>query len=171
MTDVQFVDALSSNQARLRAYAISIIRNPIDADDLLQNASITLWKKRKEYDSDREFFPWACGFVLIEIMRYRRKNATDKLMFDDAMINTLSAEYVANSEEYDIRREHLHYCLKKLGDKERGLLEDRYCSNIMPKKISKLRGWPLPTVYGTLSRIRASLHRCIETTLSQQYRS
>lgn len=170
MTDVQFVDVLSSNQARLRAYAISIVRNPTDADDLLQNACLTLWKKRGQYDPERDFFPWACGFVLFEIMRHRRKVATDKLMFDEEMINTLSAEYVENSKEYDLRREHLHKCLKKLSDKERSLLDDRYSSNIMPQKISKMRGWPLPTVYGSLTRIRASLHRCIETTLARQSR-
>lgn len=171
LTDAQFVDCLSSNQARLRAYAISMVRNPTDADDLLQNACLTLWEKRERYDADRDFFPWACGFVLIEILRHRRKQATDKLMFDENLITTLAAEYLANSEEYDTRRESMHKCLSKLGVEDRGLLEDRYCLNVKPKEMSELRGKPLPTIYGSLSRIRRALHRCIEASMAQQSHS
>ncbi|QDT00899.1 sigma-70 family RNA polymerase sigma factor [Adhaeretor mobilis] len=167
-TDSQFVDILSSNQARMRAYAISMVGNPSDADDLLQNACLTLWEKRDNYDADREFFPWACGFVLIEILRHRRKKATDKLMFDDALVKSLSAEYEKYSYEYDIRREQLHLCLGRLNAKDRNLLNDRYCQNAEPKNISQRRGLPLPTVYGSLSRIRRLLHRCIETQLAQR---
>lgn len=171
LTDAQFVDCLSSNQARLRAYAISMVRNSVDADDLLQNACLTLWEKREQYNSDREFFPWACGFVLIEILRHRRKKATDKLMFDENLVKTLSAEYLANADDYDMRRESMHKCLGKLNGEDRGLLEDRYCMNVKPKEISKQRGRPLPTIYGSLSRIRRALHRCIETNLAQQSHS
>lgn len=171
LTDSQFVDFLSSNQARLRAYAISMVRSPVDADDLLQNACLTLWDKRKQYDADREFFPWACGFVLIEILRHRRKKATDKLMFDENLVNTLSTEYIANSDDYDMRRESMHKCLGKLDVNDRGLLEDRYCMNVKPKEISERRGKPLPTIYGSLSRIRRALHRCIEAKLAQQSHS
>lgn len=169
LTDAQFVDCLSSNQVRLRAYAISMMRSPVDADDLLQNACLTLWEKRELYNSDRDFFPWACGFVLIEILRYRRKMATDKLMFDEALINTLSVEYLANADGYDMRRETMHKCLAKLKIEDRALLEDRYCMNVKPKEISERGGRPLATIYGSLSRIRRALHRCIEANLVQQY--
>lgn len=169
LTDAQFVDCLSSNQARLRAYAISMVRSPSDADDLLQNACLTLWEKREQYDSDRKFFPWACGFVLIEILRHRRKMATDKLMFDAELINTLSEEYLADADAYDMRRETMHKCLAKLNGEDRGLLEDRYCMNVKPKEISEMHGLPLPTIYGSLSRIRRALHRCIKANLAQQF--
>lgn len=168
ITDGQFVERLTASQGRLRAYAISLVRDPVDADDLLQNASLTLWEKREKYDADRDFFPWACGMVLIEVLRYRRKKATDKLLFDEALINTLAVEYVANSVEYDRRREQLHKCVDKLSEKDRRLLEDRYKLNVAPKNLSQLRGWPVTTVYSALSRIRANLNRCVQATLAQQ---
>ena len=167
-TDAQFVDCLSSHQARLRAYAISLARSPIDADDLLQNACLKLWEKREQYDPTKTFFSWACGFVLIEILRHRRKQATDKLLFDEHLINTLSEEYLANSLYYDLRRESMHKCLGKLSNEDRSLLEERYCSNVAPKTISERCGRPLATIYGALSRIRRNLHRCIEAYVAQQ---
>jgi RNA polymerase sigma-70 factor (ECF subfamily) len=171
LNDQQFVECLTSSQTRLRAYAISLVRSPVDADDLLQNACLTLWEKRETYDTERNFFSWACGFVLIEILRFRRKKATDKLMFDEALINTLAAEYVAKSGEYDLRREKLHLCVAKLSKKDRGLLRDRYSLGVKPKEMSQLRGWPLTTVYSALSRIRKSLYQCIEANLAQQSHS
>jgi len=168
LSDSQFVECLSSHQARLRAYAISMVRSSADADDLLQNACLTLWEKREQYDSARDFFPWACGFVLIEVLRHRRKKATDKLMFDENLLNTLSAEYIANSDDLDMRRESMHKCLGKLNAEDRELLRDRYCMNVKPKEISDRRSRPLPTIYGALSRIRRALHRCIEANLAQQ---
>lgn len=144
-----------------------MVGSPVDADDLLQNACLTLWERREQYKADREFFPWACGFVLIEILRHRRKKATGKLLFDENLMNTLSAEYLENSDDYDMRRESMHKCLGKLNVEDRRLLEDRYCMNVKPKEISERRGRPLPTIYGSLSRIRRVLHRCIEANLAQ----
>ncbi|QDT00945.1 sigma-70 family RNA polymerase sigma factor [Adhaeretor mobilis] len=168
LDDGQFVERLTSSQARLRVYAVSLVRDPHDADDLLQNACLTLWEKRQQYDSDREFFPWACGIVLIEILRHRRKKATDKLLFDEALITTLAADYVAKSTEYESRYECLHKCIAKLSDHDRRLLEEHYRKGTKPKKISQQRGLPVTTVYSRLTRIRELLHACIEAGLVQQ---
>lgn len=168
LDDGQFVERLTSCQARLRAYAIMLVRSPTDADDIMQNACLTLWDKREDYDRSRDFFPWACGVILIEVLRFRRKRATEKLLFDEALINSLAEDFIAQSAEYDSRREQLHHCVAKLSEQDRDLLTDRYRLNVKPKKLSKLRGWPVSTVYSALTRIRESLYRCIEANLAQQ---
>lgn len=170
-TDKQFVELLTSSQIRLGAYALSLVRSHTDADDVLQNASIALWEKRAEYDADREFFPWACGVVLIEVLRYRDKTKREKLLFDDGLINTLATEHVARADELDLRRQLLSLCIAKLSESDRRLLQDRYGSDVKLKKISQQRGWSLPSVYNALSRIRSALHRCIETNLAQKSHS
>jgi len=171
LTDAQFVDLLASSQGRLEVLALALVRPRTDADDVLQNASITLWEKRGEYDADRKFFPWASGVVMIEVLRYRQKKAKDKLVFDEALIGTLSTEYVTQADELDLRRQLLPYCIAKLSDGDRELLEDRYDSNVALKKMSEQRSRPLPTLYSALARIRVSLFRCIEAKLAQQDRS
>ncbi|NOY41202.1 MAG: sigma-70 family RNA polymerase sigma factor [Planctomycetes bacterium] len=171
LTDEQFIEILTSSQVRLRAFAISMVRPRSDADDVLQNACMTLWKERGKYDADRDFFPWAYGVVLNNVLRHRKKKATDKLLFNDALICTLATEYVDHADEFDLRRQLLHACIAKLNNKDRGLLEERYTSSIKPKIISQQRSWPLSSVYSSLSRIRVLLHRCIETKLVQQSRS
>jgi len=171
LTDGEFVELLTSAQGRLEVLALALVRSRTDADDVLQNASITLWQKRSEYNADRKFFPWASGVVLIEVLRYRQKKARDKLIFDESLMDTLSNDYVIQADQLDLRRQFLPYCIAQLSDSDRKLLEDRYGSNVMPKKISRQRGQPLPTVYSALSRVRASVRRCIEMKLAQQARS
>jgi len=168
LTDGQFVELLTSSQGRLEVLALALVRPRTDADDVLQNTSITLWEKRGEYDADRKFFPWASGMMMIEVLRYRQKKAQDKLIFDEALVNILSKEYVGQADELDLRRQLLPYCVAKLCDSDRELIEDRYGSNVTPKKMSERRGRPLPTLYSALARIRVSLFQCIEAELAQQ---
>lgn len=169
LTDEQFVERLTASQLRLRAYAISLVRVPSDADDVLQNASLTLWKKRGDFDADRDFFPWACGFLLVEVHRLRRKSATEKLMFDANLIDTLASEYVQQIDELDQRLQVLQQCIGKLSEKDRLLLKERYRSGFRPKEIAKKRGCPVTTLYSALGRIRGLLQACIETTLLQEH--
>lgn len=171
LSDAQFVEQLTASQMRLRAYAISLVRLPSDADDVLQNASLTLWKKRKGYDADREFFPWACGVLLIEVHRHRRKSATDKLMFDGDLIDTLATEYVEQVDSLEDRLQTLQACVGKLNEKDRVLLAERYRSDFRPKEIAQRRGCPVTTLYSSLARIRELLHRCVKSSVAQESHS
>ena len=166
--DSQFVELLSKSQVRLRAYALSLVRIPSDADDVLQNACMTLWKKRHEYHADRDFFRWACGVVLIEVLRYRRKAATDKLMFDEALLNTLAADYLERLDVLDRQRDLLPGCLAKLSDRDRWLLETRYRWGVTVADIARRTDSPLSTIYSWLARTRSALYRCVQTSLAQE---
>jgi threonine dehydratase len=54
-----FVALLTGSQRRLHAYIFSLVWNPADADDILQETNIVLLKKAAEYDTNRDFLPWA----------------------------------------------------------------------------------------------------------------
>lgn len=164
LTDAQFVEKLTSAQLRLRAYAISLVGSPSDADDILQNASLALWAKRQSYDANRSFFAWACGVVLIEVHRYRRRIASEKLVFSGPLIDTLASEYLQDQSVLEERMATLKKCVAKLNEDDRRLLEDRYRIGLKPKELSKRMGRPVTTLYSSLSRIRGMLYRCVTTT-------
>lgn len=165
--DDRFVQLLSHNQLKLRSFVFSLIRDYNDADDVLQNASIALWKKRATYDSTRDFFRWAAGVVMIEVMRYRRRTASDKLQFDEALVNTLAEEYLENTDNLDRRRGALPECLKKLTAQDRWLISARYSSEISVAQIAEQQGKPLSTVYRSLVRIREALYQCVQRSVAQ----
>ena len=167
LSDAEFVELLTSTQVRLRMYALALVRESSDADDVVQCACLALWEKRQSFDPERSFFSWACGVVLTEVLRLRRKRATDKLMFGEALINTLAAEYLAHTREIDERRALLHNCVENLSQKDRSLLEERYTEGTKTIQIAKSRGVPPTTMYSALSRIREALFRCVESGLAQ----
>ena len=71
--DEGFVELLTKYQLQLRSYIFALVRDSSAADDVMQDASVALWKMRQGYDPSRDFFRWACGVALIEVLRFRRK--------------------------------------------------------------------------------------------------
>lgn len=164
--DARFVELLTSSQIGLRAFALSMIRIPADADDVLQNACVALWEKRRKYDHERDFFPWACGVVLVEVLRYRKKSARDKHLFDEVLLNSLATDFVRHRDQLDRRRELLHDCVGDLNGEDRTLLTDRYGLGMKPKELAANRRRPPTTIYSALARVRETLYRCVEAKLA-----
>lgn len=106
--------------------------------------------------------------ALVEVLRFRRKVATDKLLFDEALLNTLASDYVKQLEQWDRREDALSGCLQKLSTKDRSLLDARYRSGVATAQIAEQLGRPLSTVYSSLARIRESLFRCVESVIAQE---
>lgn len=167
ITDAQFVELLTSGQVRLRSYALSLVFASADADDIVQAASLAMWEKRQTYDPERSFLSWGSGFVLKEVLRHRRKVATDKLMFGEALISMLATDYLNHVDEIDLRREQLNRCVEKLGDEDRELLSERYTSGTNAKQIAQQRGVPPTTIYSALTRIRETLYTCVESHIAK----
>lgn len=168
--DERFVQLLANNQVRLRAYVFSLIRDWTHADDVLQEASSAMWRKRASYDPERDYFRWACGVALIEVLRHRRKAATDRLQFDESLISTLAVEYLERSDEADQRRAALPRCLKKLSEQDRWLITARYSTGQSVPKLAGALGRPASSVYSALTRIRESLYRCVERSVAESNR-
>jgi RNA polymerase sigma-70 factor (ECF subfamily) len=164
----QFVELLSKHQLRLRSYIFALVRNATDVDDVLQDACMALWRKRDEYDLTRDFFRWSCGIALVEVLRYRRKVATSKLLFDEALMTTLAAEYIDQIEDVDRRRSALADCMQKLSHQDRRILDARYRSGAPAAEIAAQLSKPLSTLYSSLARIREALFNCVQGTIARE---
>ncbi|MEN1678395.1 MAG: sigma-70 family RNA polymerase sigma factor [Planctomycetota bacterium] len=168
--DDRFLELLAENQLRLRGFIFSLVRDFADADDLAQQTFLALWKKRDAFDPSREFLPWACGVARFEVLLYRRSRATDRLQFDDALLNTLAVEYLEQVDESDQRRLALHQCMAKLAEKDRRLLQVRYHAGTPVAEIASQIGRPLSTVYRSLAQVRESLYQCVQRSLAREMR-
>ncbi len=60
------------HQKDVFAYILTLVPDRNDAEDVYQQTCLALLEKQSEYDVGREFFPWACGFALNEVRRFRR---------------------------------------------------------------------------------------------------
>lgn len=166
--DDRFVALLAANQQNLRAFILSLIPSQMDADDLLQETYMALWKKREWYfEKDIEFIRWAIGFVSIEIRRFRSRATNAALWFHDDTIELLADEWVRPDSFADDSRAALKSCIQKLGDTYQNVIEDKYMRRLTAKQIAQRTGKPLSTIYRIMSKALDMLRECVERTQRQ----
>ncbi len=75
-------------------------------------------------------------------------------------------EQIERQEEQ--RFDMVRQCLKKLPLPDRELIERRYLEGENVHRLANASGAPESTIYKRLARIRGSLQRCVERTISRQ---
>jgi RNA polymerase sigma-70 factor, ECF subfamily len=165
--DDRFIRLFSKSQCSLYAFILGLTHNAADADDLLQELNVALWKKRHSYDPQQEFLRWAIGFARIEIKNYRRKNAKTRLLFSDDVLNTLAADWPGDSSYHEQRLAALASCVKKLGTVEYQFISGFYRNNVSVNQLAEMHNTPASTIYKILNRAREALFRCVQRTIEQ----
>ena len=164
----RFVQLFAQHQRGIHAYICSLASSRSDADDVMQETSLVLWRKWGEYDSTRDFRRWACGIAFKEVLKLRRKAATGGRYFSDELLEQISVEAIRQSEDLERRQVALTVCLQKLSEKDRELIERRYQAKTTARQLAEDLGRPASTVYKALSRIRDALFDCVERKLAQE---
>lgn len=157
----RFLPLLTQNHRRLFAYIFTLIPNRADAEDILQETSITLWEKFEEFEPGTDFVAWACQIAYWKIRNARRKFARSPIIHSDALLSSLSDKAMAEQSELDLRHDALSDCLKKLSDRDRALVLSRYENDVTIKEVAKHSGRSVDAVYKALSRLRKALLDCV----------
>ena len=166
-----FVRLFSRHEGSVRAFVASLLPNWEGVDEVMQEASVVMWRKFDQFDPDREgssFLNWAFMIARYEVLMYRRKRATDRLVFSEDVFELLAAEANEILEVQPQRREALGKCLGKLEPPQRELVGAVYADGISIKDAAAKVGRTPTGLYKALARIRQSLQRCITLTLSEQ---
>ena len=160
-----FLKRFLADETRLRAYFIAVTGTASDADDLLQETAVVLWRKYEQYDQSREFLPWALGVARLEAMKWRQRKARSKLVFSEEAMSLLSETAERMEKTPDERLPALRNCLERLPPDSLSTLLLRYekgeSLENMALKLSKTIG----AVMTKLSRIRDILRRCMEKSM------
>ncbi len=163
-----FVELFSQHQRQLLGYLHALVQNTADAEDLLQQTSLILWRKFDEFQPDTNFFAWACRIAYYEANNFVQSKRRQQTVFSQSLLAALSAERAAQVDLFAARREALPFCLEKLSPADRQLLEQCYERNTSIKQVAAHRGRSADGVYQSLRRIRQSLYDCINRALAQE---
>lgn len=150
------------HQKDVFAYILTLIPNRNDAEDVYQQTCLALLEKQSEYDLNQEFFPWACGFALNEVRRFRRVHYRERVHLDDAVIEALASVQFKSSKQIHDRLDLLMECLDKLPPDKHDLLMQSYSYQGRLVELAKWLRIEIDTLYKRLERIRKSLFECIE---------
>ncbi|MEI6236646.1 MAG: sigma-70 family RNA polymerase sigma factor [Planctomycetota bacterium] len=166
----EFVAHITQSQQQLHAFILSIIWNPTDADDVLQETNLVLWGKAAEFDANRPFLPWAMRFAQWQarawLKRHRRQQLRD--VFDEELIQLLADEAVAEEQVFEARRHALASCLQKIRPEQRELIARRYSPDASVDSMAKAGRTTPKAVSDKLRRIRHGLLECIQKSLVEE---
>ncbi len=161
----EFICLYSQHRGQVFAFIHSLLSNRADAEDVLQKASLIMWRKFEQYDRTKAFLPWANGLARFEVLNFLRSSPGRKLQFDYELVSRLATLREAESADSTGRLEALSKCSESLKTDERELLEWVYKRDRRVLDFAIATGYAPQTVYNRLAAIKRKLERCIEFRL------
>ncbi len=161
-----FMRLFVKHEPDLRTFIRSLVPTLTDADEVLQETAIVLWRKFETFEPGTEFIRWACVIARFEALAYRRKIARDRLVLGADVTQLLADEAIDELPERRREREALESCLRQLPENQQRLVTKAYTPGIKTKDLAEGLGKSPASLYMALNRIRAALMRCIEKRLA-----
>ncbi|MCM8537568.1 MAG: sigma-70 family RNA polymerase sigma factor [Lentisphaeraceae bacterium] len=161
-----YLKLLAEHEYAIRVYIITMIPRLSDADDIMQEVRLIMWKKFGTFELGSNFKAWALQIAYYRIMDFRRRKGREnkKLIFTDEFYDAVEqASKKLNPEDSD-KRQSLLNCVGKLQDQHKKIIFLRYKERVSIEEISEKIGRTVTATYRVISRIRASLKKCINTT-------
>lgn len=162
LDDEEFVSRITSCQRDLRAFVLGLIPRHVDADDVLQEVNLALWRKKGLYDPKQDFIRWAFGFAALEVRSFKSRTAKSRLWFSEETVENLTDDWLAAAAFREDCRRTLASCLQKLGEPEQQVIEAKYRSRLSTKQIASQMDRPVSTIYKILNRAINSLRECVK---------
>lgn len=164
----EFLRAFLNSEHRIRSYIRVLIFDRVSAEDIFQDVSVTMLEKYESLDPETDFTAWACRIAWFKVLEWRQRQARDRLRFSEATLQQVADEAMANTAESDRRQEALEKCVEKLSPDNIQMLIFRYQNGEAVEAIANKMDRTDEAVYKALSRIRRSLHDCINRVLSTE---
>lgn len=165
----EFLRLLSEHDRMFSIYVTGLVQPLQDAQDILQEGKIVMWRHFGKFKSGTNFLAWGRKILLRQILAYRRKmkHRSHAQLNEDILIMLDAEMDSAMREKRWVEREQaLRDCLRKLPPEQRELIEQRYRDEASIEKISRQADKTESAVYQLLYRIRKTLQDCVELTLN-----
>ena len=162
----EYSQLVTRNQRKIYWFILSLLPNWSDAEEVLQETNLVLWRKADKYDSSGNFLAWACQIARYEVLKFRERSGrafpalTD--VFDGIGVEAMAAVESQSSEGL---LGALADCVEKLRPQDRDLVERRYRSGATTKSVAEEVGRSTDAIYKALQRVHRQLLECVNRSL------
>lgn len=164
----RFTQLLGTCQRQVFLYALGLLHNAVDAEEVLQETNLVLWQKFHQYQSGTDFIRWACRIAHFQVLKVRSKKASEERLFSDQFIEVVAAQWERTLDAMDDRREALAGCLDKLSATDRTLVMCRYQPGASTQSLAEALGRNVQATRRRLRTIRTKLLGCIQRSLAAE---
>jgi RNA polymerase sigma-70 factor, ECF subfamily len=163
----QFVEEVVASQRRLYAYILTLVPDPNDASDVLQQANMALWRDSERFVEGTNFIAWAFRIAYFKVLEYREKKQRNRRRFRETLLEDLAQESeIYSLESEDGRLAAMRHCLESLPGKQQELIQRRYSHGESVQALAAANGQAANALANALYRIRRALWNCIERRLA-----
>jgi RNA polymerase sigma-70 factor, ECF subfamily len=159
--EAEFVRLLTSHQRDIYFYVRSLVLDLDEVEEVVQNTNLVLWEKHAQFDSGRDFRPWAFQIARHKISEHRAQHKRSCVRFSDALIDELALQSPQCAKVDSDLTDDLRRCIAQLPARDRELLNQRYSLASSCERIAEAVGRPIRWVYNALNRIRQELMDCV----------
>ena len=158
-----YLRQLAQHERWLATYVYSLVAHSFDAEDILQEVKLTLWRQFAKFQPDTNFRAWARTIALHQILNFRRAAKRHSgAALEEVFIEAVAMELDRQSFALEGQSEVLGRCLQKLPEAHRKLIVWRYYEDCPVAEIAARSRRTVEAVYRLLSRIRAVLSECVQ---------
>jgi RNA polymerase sigma-70 factor (ECF subfamily) len=164
----QFIALLALHDPAISAYVMSLVPSNSDAQDILQETKIALWRSFEQFETGTDFAAWARRTALNRVLDHRRRKGREsqRLWFSDRCYELLAEEFEADSDRRAEYTNHLRGCIAKLQPQHQQILTLRYFREATVEDVAARVNRTVEATYRVLSRIRLALRKCITEAAS-----
>jgi RNA polymerase sigma-70 factor (ECF subfamily) len=162
-----FVQLLGQNQRRVYLYVVSMVPHRNDAEEILQETNLVLWREFGRFQPGTHFAAWACKVAFHQVLAWRKRKQRDRLQFSEAFLEAVGEEAANAVDLLEERSRALADCLDRLPAGQRDLIRWRYSDGLSIEEVSRQAGRTVEAAYRALSRIRQTLYDCVTHSLMQ----
>jgi RNA polymerase sigma-70 factor (ECF subfamily) len=155
-------------QSRLYAFIMSLVFDPDQAADVLQQTNLVMWQKSDQFQPGTNFSAWAFQIARYQVMAQRQKRRRDRHVFDDETLAVVAQEFERREELLDDRLAALSRCMGEMADDGRRVLQLRYRDGLSVQDIAAGLGHTANRVAVRLHRLRLALMQCIQRRQLQE---
>lgn len=156
-----FMSHFLATERKIRAFARALTIHPDDAEEVFQQAAVTMLEKYEQREAGVDFTQWACRIVIFKVMEFRQKHRRDRLRFSTETLDAIARDGMESIELVTDRSLALERCLEQLQPQYRQMIAARYVHDESVEAIAKTMGRTVQAVYRALSRSRRTLHECM----------
>ncbi len=163
-----FLLLLAEHERRLALYVTGLVACPQDAQDVMQEGKIVIWRQFHQFELGTNFPAWARKILFYRILAYRRRSKRARSEYlGERVLELLSeeSESAIRENRWERREQALQKCVTKLPPDHREILDLRYRDEASIEGISRRTERTEGAVYRLLSRLRKSLYLCVEKEL------
>jgi RNA polymerase sigma-70 factor (ECF subfamily) len=167
-TDDQYVQLLTQHKSQLFRFIFAMVHSLPDAEDVFQQAAITMWDKFVEFEPGSDFYAWACSVARFKSLDHLKAKGRQRLLFSEELLASVAQHDHWHPETQHAKLLALASCRNKLSSRDQQLLAACYGGQGNIRTAAEGVGRPVGSVYDSLSRIRRALYACIERTIASQ---